>query len=240
MFEITDQPLTAESVADAVCSPDCGAVVTFLGTVRSPSHGRDVSYLEYEAYPEMAVRKMEQIAAEIHERWRISHVAMRHRTGRLAVGGLGGGDPAGLRLLAFAHRAEPPVPQQLLADPQEQHEVDDAPERQVLAQGVGTARLSRAGGLRPRGQDERGSQNAQNPVHGLCFERRPAGRLPLRDTAPAPNNSYAADGVLSLGGPHTGGVNLVYVDGSVHAVEWEVDPLVWNSLADREDGETHQ
>jgi prepilin-type N-terminal cleavage/methylation domain-containing protein/prepilin-type processing-associated H-X9-DG protein len=75
---------------------------------------------------------------------------------------------------------------------------------------------------------------------GRIDDGRPAGRLPLRDTAPAPNNSYAADGVLSLGGPHTGGVNLVYVDGSVHAVEWEVDPLVWNSLADREDGETHQ
>ena len=87
MFEITDQPLTAESVADAVCSPDCGAIVTFLGTVRSPSRGREVSYLEYEAYPEMAVRKMEQIAAEVEERWGIRHVAMRHRTG-------GPGNPA--------------------------------------------------------------------------------------------------------------------------------------------------
>ena len=86
MFEITDDVLTAESVADAVRAPECGGVVTFLGTVRSPSRGRDVLYLEYEAYPEMAVRKMEQIAAEIQERWAITRVAIRHRTGRLEVG----------------------------------------------------------------------------------------------------------------------------------------------------------
>ena len=86
MFEITDEILTAESVADAVRVSECGGVVTFLGTVRSPSRGREVLYLEYEAYPEMAVRKMEQIAAEIRERWGVTRVAMRHRTGRLEVG----------------------------------------------------------------------------------------------------------------------------------------------------------
>ena len=86
MFEITDEVLTAKSVADAVRAAECGGVVTFLGTVRSPSRGRDVLYLEYEAYPEMAVRKMEQIATEIRERWGITRVAMRHRTGRLEVG----------------------------------------------------------------------------------------------------------------------------------------------------------
>jgi molybdopterin synthase catalytic subunit len=86
MFEITDEVLTAKSVADAVRAAECGGVITFLGTVRSPSRGRDVLYLEYEAYPEMAVRKMEQIASEIQERWGITRVAMRHRTGRLEVG----------------------------------------------------------------------------------------------------------------------------------------------------------
>ncbi|MBX5490183.1 MAG: molybdenum cofactor biosynthesis protein MoaE [Chloroflexi bacterium] len=86
MFEITREVLTAEQVAEAVRAPDCGGVVTFLGTVRSPSRGRTVLYLEYEAYPEMAVRKMQQIADEIHERWGITRVAIRHRVGRLEVG----------------------------------------------------------------------------------------------------------------------------------------------------------
>ncbi len=86
MFEITDEVLTTDAEAEAVRAPDCGAVVAFLGTVRSPSRGREVRYLEYEAYPEMAVRKMEQIAAEIRERWGLTRVAIRHRTGRLEVG----------------------------------------------------------------------------------------------------------------------------------------------------------
>ncbi len=86
MFEITDELLTADSVAAAVSAVDCGGLVTFLGTVRSPSRGRVVLYLEYEAYPEMAIRKMEQIAAEIRERWGLTRLAIRHRTGRLQVG----------------------------------------------------------------------------------------------------------------------------------------------------------
>jgi len=86
MFEITDAPLTADVVAAAVRAAECGGVVTFLGTVRSPSHGREVRYLEYEAYPEMAIPKMEQIAAEIRERWGLTRVAIRHRVGRLEVG----------------------------------------------------------------------------------------------------------------------------------------------------------
>ena len=86
MFEITDEVLTADAVGQAVRTADCGGTVTFLGTVRSPSRGRSVSYLEYEAYPEMAVPKMEQIAAEIRERWGVTRVAIRHRVGRLEVG----------------------------------------------------------------------------------------------------------------------------------------------------------
>ena len=86
MFEITDQVLTADSVAEAVRADECGGVVTFLGTVRSPSRGRIVRYLEYEAYPEMAVPKLQEIAAEIRERWGLTRVAIRHRVGRLEVG----------------------------------------------------------------------------------------------------------------------------------------------------------
>lgn len=86
MFEITDAVLTADTVADAVRCAECGGVVTFLGTVRSPSRGREVRYLEYEAYPEMAVPKLREIAAEIEARWGLTRLAIRHRVGRLAVG----------------------------------------------------------------------------------------------------------------------------------------------------------
>jgi molybdopterin synthase catalytic subunit len=85
-FEITEEELTADSVARLVGSPDHGAVTVFLGTARRMSRGREVDYLEYEAYPEMAVRKMRQIAEEIRDRWSIERVAMRHRVGRVDLG----------------------------------------------------------------------------------------------------------------------------------------------------------
>lgn len=85
-FEITDRELTAESVSDVVGSPECGAVTVFLGTARRTSRGRQVEYLEYEAFLEMAVRKMEQIGQEIHERWGTDRLAIRHRVGRVELG----------------------------------------------------------------------------------------------------------------------------------------------------------
>jgi molybdopterin synthase catalytic subunit len=101
MFEITDEVLTTDSVANAVRAPDCGGVVTFLGTVRSPSRGREVLYLEYEAYPEMAIPKMREIADEIRERWGITRVAIRHRVGRLLPG-----EPSVAIAVAAPHRHE--------------------------------------------------------------------------------------------------------------------------------------
>jgi molybdopterin synthase catalytic subunit len=84
-FEVTADELTADSVAELVRSPEHGAVTVFLGTARRMSRGREVEYLEYEAYPEMATRKMRQIADEIRERWGIDRVAMRHRVGRVEL-----------------------------------------------------------------------------------------------------------------------------------------------------------
>jgi MoaE-MoaD fusion protein len=64
---------------------DCGAVVSFVGTVRATNQGKRVVRLEYEAYPEMALRIFEQIAAQARERW-AARVAIHHRTGALEPG----------------------------------------------------------------------------------------------------------------------------------------------------------
>ncbi|WP_410961980.1 molybdenum cofactor biosynthesis protein MoaE, partial [Salmonella sp. SAL4359] len=72
--------------AELVRSPECGAVTVFLGTARRMSRGREVEYLEYEAYPEMAIRKLEQIAVEVAERWGTDRIAVRHRVGRVDLG----------------------------------------------------------------------------------------------------------------------------------------------------------
>src|SRR5207244_7692323 len=78
--------LEPAAVARLVEDPGCGALVTFVGTVREENEGRDVDYLEYEAYPGMAEAKMAQIGDEIREHWGLERVAMVHRLGRCQVG----------------------------------------------------------------------------------------------------------------------------------------------------------
>lgn len=63
-----------------------GAMVTFDGFVRNESHGRATKYLEYEAYEPMALAKMREIGAQIHERFAIHRIAMVHRLGCLDIG----------------------------------------------------------------------------------------------------------------------------------------------------------
>jgi molybdopterin synthase catalytic subunit len=84
--EIKEEPLSPQEVTARVRKDTCGAVVTFLGTARLYSHGRRVLYLEYEAYREMALRKLREVAEEAITRWGVEDVAIAHRTGRVAVG----------------------------------------------------------------------------------------------------------------------------------------------------------
>lgn len=86
MFEVTEKPLSVAEAVSAVSKRTCGALATFTGVVREFSRGRQVSYLEYEAYPEMAIAKMRQIEQEIRDKWEIEQILIHHRTGRLEIG----------------------------------------------------------------------------------------------------------------------------------------------------------
>jgi molybdopterin synthase catalytic subunit len=86
MFKITSDEIELGNVIRAVEAGDAGAIVHFLGVVRNNTEGREVSYLEYEAYPPMAEKKMVEIAEEIHEKWGLDRIAMIHRVGRLEIG----------------------------------------------------------------------------------------------------------------------------------------------------------
>ncbi len=86
MFEIVDRVIDLARVAESVGSPEAGAIATFAGTTRASNRGRRVVRLEYEAYPEMAVREFEKIAGEAAQRWRLCKTAIVHRVGPVAVG----------------------------------------------------------------------------------------------------------------------------------------------------------
>ena len=86
MFEITRDPLSVEEVIDKVKADSSGAIVSFIGTVRNESMGKRVLYLEYDAYEPMAVKKLQEIAEEIKQKWDIDRVAIKHRIGRMDIG----------------------------------------------------------------------------------------------------------------------------------------------------------
>ena len=86
LIEITAGPLSPEPFLQHVRRDDSGAVALFLGVVRDNNLGRRVLYLEYDAYPEMAERKLREVAEEALARWPITDVAIAHRTGRLEIG----------------------------------------------------------------------------------------------------------------------------------------------------------
>jgi molybdopterin synthase catalytic subunit len=85
---LTDAELPIGEMYQWCVRPDCGAVVLFSGTVRDHAEGRDdVTHLEYEAYDEMVVPKLDEIVAETRARWPdVGRVALVHRVGRLGLG----------------------------------------------------------------------------------------------------------------------------------------------------------
>jgi molybdopterin synthase catalytic subunit len=59
-----------------------GAVVVFDGVVRDD----DITEMELEAYEDVATQELEKIARDATEQFRLLHVDIIHRIGRLAVG----------------------------------------------------------------------------------------------------------------------------------------------------------
>lgn len=84
--EIVRDVIDTTALAGAVHADEDGAVATFDGCVRNHSHGRATRYLEYEAYEAMALAKMNEIAAEVREKYAIHRLTMVHRLGRLEIG----------------------------------------------------------------------------------------------------------------------------------------------------------
>jgi molybdopterin synthase catalytic subunit len=86
MFAITADPLDPAALVEAVRRDESGAVALFYGVVRNENKGRSVQYLEYDAYPEMAIKKMKEVADEVRARFPVTGVGVLHRIGRLEIG----------------------------------------------------------------------------------------------------------------------------------------------------------
>jgi molybdopterin synthase catalytic subunit len=100
MFTIVSQCIDVAAVTAAVADPGTGATVTFLGTTRDHNDGRQVTQLEYEAYPDMAIAEMKKIGAEAQQRWPVHRIAIAHRIGVVPIG-----EASVVIAVSAAHRA---------------------------------------------------------------------------------------------------------------------------------------
>lgn len=104
LIQITREPLdrpAIDAIVQRVWHAGAGGIVTFEGTVRDNARGKQIRYLEYDAYPEMAEQEMAKIAAEVKRRWKTKYVALVHRIGRLEIG-----EVSVVVSVACPHRAE--------------------------------------------------------------------------------------------------------------------------------------
>ncbi|MDB4951840.1 MAG: moaE [Gemmatimonadetes bacterium] len=83
---VTPDAIDPRELLESSVTPSDGAALLFWGVVRNEHGGRAVQSLEYEAYAEMAERKMQQIADEARERFGTGAIRIVHRVGLLAVG----------------------------------------------------------------------------------------------------------------------------------------------------------
>ena len=82
---ITSEPLDLQALIATVAGSGHadGAIATFIGVVRDNNQGRQVSYLEYEAYEPLAVRALNRIVDEAKDAWPDTRLAVHHRVGRI-------------------------------------------------------------------------------------------------------------------------------------------------------------
>jgi len=100
-IQITREPLDRNALIASVTDPGVGGIVVFEGVVRDNARGKQVLYLEYDVYPEMAVQQIREIIAEAERRWRVNRVAVAHRIGRLDIG-----EASVIIVVATPHRAD--------------------------------------------------------------------------------------------------------------------------------------
>jgi molybdopterin synthase catalytic subunit len=86
MIRLTRNTIDGQALTEQVRRSDCGAIVTFLGTVRDLTGEMVTVALDYEAYDAMAEKKMAEIEADTRRRWPVGDIVLEHRLGRLAVG----------------------------------------------------------------------------------------------------------------------------------------------------------
>jgi molybdopterin synthase catalytic subunit len=100
-IELTNSPIAL--AMDQLLDATAGGIAIFLGCTRAETHadGRRLVALDYEAYQEMAVKQMHDLAAAARSKWPVIKLTMLHRVGRVGLG-----EPSVLIAVSTPHRGE--------------------------------------------------------------------------------------------------------------------------------------
>lgn len=101
LTRITSQSLSVDEALAFVADPAAGGTCVFVGTVRDHSAAGDVTGLRYEAWNELAEKRLEELATELTITWELRKVAILHRIGDLSVG-----EASVIIAVSAAHRPE--------------------------------------------------------------------------------------------------------------------------------------
>lgn len=103
ILALTEEPFDMDQVQRRLVAGSVGAVCMFTGVVRRDTSGENphsTDSLQYEAYQQMALEKLEQVAAEIRSHWpEVYGIALIHRLGEF-----GPGEPTVLAACSAGHR----------------------------------------------------------------------------------------------------------------------------------------
>jgi len=103
IIAVTEEPFDMEGVQRSLVCDSVGAVCMFTGVVRRDTSGdnpHSTDRLRYEAYHQMALEKLEQVAAEIRSQWpEVYGIVLIHRLGEFAPG-----EPTVLTACSAGHR----------------------------------------------------------------------------------------------------------------------------------------
>ena len=108
---IQQEALDPAAILESGVNPGDGSDILFSGRVRNESRGRNVLYIDYQVYPEMAVREMDKIADEAVIKWSLNSCVIVHRYGRVMPG-----ESSIVILVSSPHREESYVSSKYIID----------------------------------------------------------------------------------------------------------------------------
>jgi molybdopterin synthase catalytic subunit len=81
MLKITYDDFSIDEIVQKIKTEQIGAIVSFIGTVRGKSNGKNVERFEIQPCKEVALSQMQKIRAETLQKFKVNQIAIIQRIG---------------------------------------------------------------------------------------------------------------------------------------------------------------